>query len=212
MLKQLLLATVLLGACSSDARAHGHRHSHARVGRHAYHGLQVNRHRLDQSLLSQRHKNQPQYAHPRAEISARRDATTPFAPKLSGSVITASPGFIDGYWRNSYPHRDRQRLADQTSADQHRLLRHRFARAWCGAYLSAHLGKTDRRLSLAREGAREAPTPAVRASAWSSCGRITSASSPLRRRTGNGSSTAETIGAPSARGRARCGVIAFRRV
>jgi hypothetical protein len=196
MLKQLLLATVLLGACSSEARAHGHRHSHARVGRHAYHGLQVNRHRLDQSLLSQRHKNQPQYAHPRAEISARRDATTPFAPKLSGSVITASPGFIDGYWRNSYPHRDHQRLAHQTSADQHRLLRH--------AYLSAHLGKTDRRLSLAREGAREAPTPAVRASAWSSCGRITSASSPVRRRTGNGSSTAETMGAPSARGRARC--------
>lgn len=155
MLKQLLLATVLLGAWSSEARAFDHPHSHQHLDRHAYHRRQVDQHRLDQSLLSQRRKNHWQQARARAHLSAQLGATTPIAPELSGSVIAASPGFADGYRPHSYQHRDDQRRAYQMSADQHRLFRHRLARGWCGAYLSAYLGKTDRRLALAREWARE---------------------------------------------------------
>ena len=165
MSKPLLLATMLLCLVSAQASAHGHRQYHRQIY-----------HRTSEYQLYQRgtysYQNpfyQPQMYQPqmylphvyqgrrvraRVAISGQLVPSSVqqprIAPQLSASFITASPGFAPGYRRSTV-----QRLADQGPANQTQLSYHRYGRAWCGAYLSAYLGRNDRRLALAREWARE---------------------------------------------------------
>lgn len=149
MLKPLSLAAAVLCVCSAEASAHGHRQYRHQVYRHA-----------TQHHVFQRHAYQRQVYRQAPARYGMSDQVDPMqqariAPQLSGSYITASRSFAHGYHRHLYQPRVDQTPAYQTSGDQHPLSYRRYARAWCGAYLSAYLGKNDRNLALARNWAKE---------------------------------------------------------
>jgi hypothetical protein len=175
MSKPLLLATISLCLFSAEASAHGvrpyHRQLYHRVsqqqvyqgGPYAYQNPfhqsrlyqpQMSQPQIYQPQMYQLHAYQGRGARARVLMSGQVVPTSieqpRIAPELSDSLITASPNFARGYHRSTF-----QRLAYQTPADQTRLSYRRYGRAWCGAYLSAYLGRNDRRLALAREWARE---------------------------------------------------------
>jgi hypothetical protein len=163
MSKPLLLATVFLCLFSAEASAHGYRQHHY-LSRHAYRHHVYQRH-TSQQYLYQRQAYQRQVYPQTPARHGMSDQVDPMqqariAPQLSGSYITASQGFARGYHRHLYQPRVDQASAYQTSAyqtsgDQRPLSYRRYARAWCGAYLSAYLGKNDRNLALARNWASE---------------------------------------------------------
>jgi hypothetical protein len=162
MRKQVLLATVPLCLFSVEANAHGYHHQ---TYRHAYqhHVYQRPAYQrlVDRHPVYQHQLYQVRYARVRSGRSGQAAvsvmAQPRIAPELSGSYITASPNFAQGYHRRLYQRRDDadQGPRYQASGDQHPLSYRRYARAWCGSYLSGYLGKSDRRLALAREWAKE---------------------------------------------------------
>jgi hypothetical protein len=159
MSKPLLLATVLFCLFSVEASAHGHRQYQHHAYRHGYQHHVYQRY-TSQHYVSQRHAYQRQVYRQTPARYGMSDQVDPMqqpriAPELSGSMITASPSFAHGYHRHLTQRHVDQGSAYQTSGDRHPLSYHRYARAWCGAYLSAYLGKNDRNLALARNWASE---------------------------------------------------------
>jgi hypothetical protein len=163
MSKPLLLATVFLCLFSVEASAHGHRQHHY-LSRHAYRHHVDQRHTfqgfVDQNQVYQRQTYRQTPARNGMSDQADPMQQARIAPQLSGSYITASRSFARGYHRHLYQPRINQASAYQasayqTSGDQRPLSYRRYARAWCGAYLSAYLGKNDRNLALARNWAKE---------------------------------------------------------